>query len=256
MNKRVIVTPDKHFPLHDQPAINVVKKAIEIVKPDAYIDLGDVGEFKAFSTHEDKRRKPPPFQYKQLEYDKDIKDVNAGMDQLDEALDKVNCKEKYITEGNHDNWLNMTVDSCEYPIEQYRFKNAVRLEERGYKYYPFGSKLKIGKLYFTHGYHYGTQYHANVALKGGGNYMYGHRHSIQTLTTFDDDFGPRSAWCIGCLKDMSPQANYWLNYKITNWQHAFAIVDFFGQGYFTVHLLQIINGRTSLWGELIDGNKK
>ena len=47
--KRVIVTPDKHFPLHDQPAINCLKKTIEIVKPDAYVDLGDVGEWHAFS---------------------------------------------------------------------------------------------------------------------------------------------------------------------------------------------------------------
>ena len=32
--KRAIVTPDKHAPLHDRAAIKVVKKAIEIVKPD------------------------------------------------------------------------------------------------------------------------------------------------------------------------------------------------------------------------------
>ena len=31
MIKRAIVTPDKHFPLHDQPAINCLKKTIEIV---------------------------------------------------------------------------------------------------------------------------------------------------------------------------------------------------------------------------------
>ena len=37
--KRVFVTPDKHFPLHDKKAISVVKKAIEIVKPDVYVDL-------------------------------------------------------------------------------------------------------------------------------------------------------------------------------------------------------------------------
>ena len=43
--KRVFVTPDKHFPLHDKKAISVVKKAIEIVKPDVYVDLGDVGEW-------------------------------------------------------------------------------------------------------------------------------------------------------------------------------------------------------------------
>ena len=42
--KRAIVTPDKHFPLADIPAINCLKQAIEIVKPDIYIDLGDVGE--------------------------------------------------------------------------------------------------------------------------------------------------------------------------------------------------------------------
>ncbi len=32
MVQRAIVTPDKHFPLHDKAAINVVCKAIEIVK--------------------------------------------------------------------------------------------------------------------------------------------------------------------------------------------------------------------------------
>ena len=49
--KRAIVTPDKHFPIHDQKAINVVCKAIEIVKPNIYIDLGDTGEWEHFSNH-------------------------------------------------------------------------------------------------------------------------------------------------------------------------------------------------------------
>ena len=58
--KRVIVTPDKHFPLHEQKAINCLKKTIEIVRPDAYIDLGDVGEWEAFSHWKYKRKKAPP----------------------------------------------------------------------------------------------------------------------------------------------------------------------------------------------------
>ena len=41
MIKRAIVTPDKHFPLADMSAIRVVCKAIEIVKPSIYVDLGD-----------------------------------------------------------------------------------------------------------------------------------------------------------------------------------------------------------------------
>jgi len=156
--KRVIVTPDKHFPLHDQPAINVLKKTIEIVKPDAYVDLGDVGEWHGFSAWKWKRRKRPPLEYQIEDFEKDIKDVNSGMDQIDESLDKVNCEEKYITEGNHDNWLNLAVETYPY-IPQYKFKNAVRLKDRGYKYYPMGKRLKLGKLYLYHGHHFTGEYH-------------------------------------------------------------------------------------------------
>jgi len=65
--------------------------------------------------------------------------------------------------------------------------------------------------------------------------------------------GPKSAWSIGCLKDMSAEANEWLGGRPINWAHAFAIVDFFERGLFTVHIIQIINGKTCLWGEVIKG---
>ena len=75
--RRVIVTPDKHFPLHDEPAINVVCKAIEMIQPDAYIDLGDVGEWGAFSAWKWKRKTKPPLEYIVPELDKDVEDVTA-----------------------------------------------------------------------------------------------------------------------------------------------------------------------------------
>ena len=251
--KRVIVTPDKHFPLHDQKAINCLKKTIAIVRPDAYVDLGDVGEWEAFSAWKFKRRKAPPLEYLIDDFNRDVKDVNKGMDQIDEILDKVNCKEKYLTEGNHDNWLNYAVAKYPY-IPQYRFASAVDLKGRGYKYYPMGKKLKsLGKLTFYHGHECGGQYHAATHLrKKGTSYMYGHWHDLQHMTVTHDD-GPKAAWSIGCLKDMSPKANEWLHHREVNWAHAFAIVDFFRGGLFTVHIIQIINGKTSLWGELIKG---
>ena len=253
--KRVIVTPDKHFPLHDQKSINCLKQAIEIVRPDAYVDLGDVGEWSAFSHWKFKGRKARPLEYLIKDFKKDIKDVNKGMDQIDESLDKANCKERYITEGNHDNWLNMAVQKYPY-IPQYKFANAVKLGDRGYKYYPFGKYLKIGKLHFYHGHQYGGQYHAaNHLRKKACNLMYGHWHDLQQHSVTHHD-GPKSAWSIGCLKDMSPKANEWLAYRDTNWSHAFAIVDYFEKGLFTVHIIQIINGKTCLWGNLIDGSKK
>ena len=77
--KRAIVTPDKHFPLHDVKSINVLCKTIEIVKPDIYIDLGDVGEWESFSHWKWKRKKKPPLEYLLPDLEKDVSDVNKGM---------------------------------------------------------------------------------------------------------------------------------------------------------------------------------
>ena len=251
---RAIVTPDKHFPLHDKPSINVLCKTIEIVKPDIYVDLGDIGEWSAFSAWKYKRKKAPPLEFMIPDMDADVDDVYKCMDIVDESLDKADCKKKYITEGNHDNWLNMAVEKYPY-ISQYKFAKAVDLKGRGYTYYPFGKHLKIGKLYFYHGHQYGGQYHtANHLRKLGCNIMYGHWHDIQQMSATHMD-GAKSAWSIGCLKDMSDEANSWLGNRRINWAHAFAIVDFYKNGLFTVHIIQIINGQTSLWGELVDGNK-
>ena len=251
--KRAIVTPDKHFPLADMPAINVLCKVIKLVKPTIYVDLGDVGEWEAFSHWKWKRRSSPPLEYLIKDFDQDVKDVNYGMDIIDEVLDKVNCKEKYITEGNHDNWLNLAVHKYPY-IPQYKFASAVNLDDRGYTYYPFGKRLKIDKLSFYHGHHYGGQYHsANHLRKLGCNIMYGHWHDLQQMSATHDD-GPKSAWSIGCLKYMSNENNEWLGNRPTNWTHAFAIVDFYDDGNFTVDVVTIINGKCKVWGEYFNGN--
>ena len=58
-----IVIPDQHAPLQDKKAVNVVLKAIQLVKPSIFINLGDVGEFSSVSGHKYKRRKRPPLEY-------------------------------------------------------------------------------------------------------------------------------------------------------------------------------------------------
>jgi hypothetical protein len=68
--------------------------------------------------------------------------------------------------------------------------------------------------------------------------------------------GPKAAWSIGCLKNMEAEANEWLSNRKINWAHAFAIVDFYDKaGNFTVDVVQIIDGKCSIWGELLDGNE-
>ena len=71
--KRAIVIPDQHFPIHDESAVKVVLKAIEFVKPDIFINLGDVGEWSSVSGHRYKRRKRPPLEYQLPEIDEEVK---------------------------------------------------------------------------------------------------------------------------------------------------------------------------------------
>ena len=254
--RRAIVTPDKHFPLADKAAISVVCQTIEIVKPTIYIDLGDVGEWENASHWKWAKKKRPPLEYITPGIEQDIKDVNAGMDIIDESLDKSNCSEKHMIEGNHDDWMNKF--TAEHPYLKYKFKDVVDLKGRGYKYHPCGlspkNYLKIGKLSFYHGHHFASMHHARNHLNRlGGNVMYGHHHDLQQASVTHMD-GVKSAWAIGCLKDMSAEENLWLGGRPNNWSHAFSIVDFFESGYFTVHVIQIIKGKTSLWGEILDGN--
>ena len=202
--KRAVVTPDKHFPYADMPSIKVLCKAIEIIKPDIYVDLGDTGEWEAFSHWKWKKKKKPPLEYMIRDLDKDVQDVNKGMDIIDESLDKAGTKEKHFCEGNHENWMNMFVNEHPY-LPEYKSHLALNLKERGYKFYPMGKHLKIGKLYFYHGHQYGGQYHtANHLRKLGVNVMYGHWHDLQHMTATHMD-GVKAAWSIGCLKDMSSE---------------------------------------------------
>ena len=112
--KRGIVTPDKHFPCHDERAISCLVKSIEIIKPDFYIDLGDIGEFGSVSHWQWRKKKRPPLEYQMPFVDKDIEEINEGMDVIDEALDKAGTKEKYFIQGNHDEWLDRFLEENPY----------------------------------------------------------------------------------------------------------------------------------------------
>jgi len=249
---RVIVTPDKHFPIHDQKAINIVCKAIEIVKPTIYVDLGDTGEWECFSTHYWKGRNAKPMEDLMPLLDKDVKAVNKGMDQIDKSLDKVNCKVRHFVQGNHEVWLDKFVTRYPY-LQQYKTENALKLDKRGYEFHPYKRKelLKIGKLNFTHGKFTG-KYHSFQHIDAyGESIMYGHTHDLQRFTKTRNG-GTISSWSLGCLKDIDADED-WLGGRLTNWNHAFAIVDIYNNDDFNVEVVEIIKGKTSLWGEIIKG---
>jgi hypothetical protein len=251
---RGIVIPDMHVPLHDLPAFRCVLKAIEIVKPTRFINLGDVGEFAGVSHWQWRKKRRPPLEYQIPFITEDNMAVNKVLDQIDEKLDKVKCKERYYTQGNHCRWNDHFVEENPY-LDNFGFVKAMRIKERGYIYKEAGDMLKLGKINFYHGHLYGGLHHArNHLIQYGANIMFGHHHDVQqaSLTHLD---GTKQAWSIGCLKDMSRSSNEWLGGRPTRWGHAMAIVDWWDGGHFTVNVVNIIGGRCSLWGHVINGNK-
>lgn len=251
--KLAVVIPDQHFPIHDEAAVNCVLEAIKIIKPDTFINLGDVGEFTSCSAWKWKDKKCPPLEYQLPFIEEDIRAVNEGLDLFDNALDKVNCNNKFMLEGNHDDWTNRFVEKYPY-MAHIAFKNSCRIKERGYKFYSFNHPLKIGKLNFIHG-AYATTYHAKKHLEAyGSNILYGHTHDVQRHSLTKLDSGTIGAWSMGCLKDMSPGKNRWLKGRLHNWNHAFGIITWMSNGNFQVEVIEIQKGVCFVWGNEINGN--
>lgn len=246
-NRRGVIIPDQHFPIHDEKAVNVVLKAIDLIKPDTLINLGDVGEWESVSAWKYKGKKLPPLEYQLPFIDNEIEGVNEGLD----LFDDFKIENKYMLAGNHDEWLDRFVEKHPY-MREYKFRNACKIDERGYKYLPYNKPLKIGKVNFIHG-AYATMYHAKKHLEAyGSNIVYGHTHDVQRHTLTKLDSGTIGAWSMGCLKDMSRKKNKWLRGRLHNWQHAFGIIDWFDNGDFKLEVVEIINGKTTVWGTRIE----
>ena len=249
--KTAIVIPDQHFPIHDQAAVNCALQILEIAKPNIFINLGDVGEWESVSSWKYKKVKQPPLEFQLPIVDDEIHQVNEGIDQFDKVLDKLKVKERHILEGNHDACINYFVDRFPY-MKDYRFRKACHWDQRGYKFHPYNKPLTIKKLSFIHG-AYATMNHAKKHAEIYGNLVYGHTHDV-TSYALGRLGGTVKAFSVGNLKDLSPEKNGWLKGRIHNWQHAVAHITWFKDGNFRVEVVDICKGKTTFWGNEIDGN--
>jgi len=248
--KRYIVTPDKHFPHADNHAIQTLCKAIEILQPDGYIDLGDTGEWSGASHWRWKKRAKPTLEWYLPEIITDVENVNAGMDIIDEALDKANVKEKHFCEGNHEVWMNDFVETYPY-LKEYKIIDCLKLAERGYNFHPAGKLLHIGDLAYYHGHLYGGMHHvANHLRRFKRSIVYGHFHDIQVYSDTSHQ-GTILGYSIGCLKKLGFEDNKFTKGRPLNWSHAFAIVDYLGSKNFFVHVVEIKHGKAIINGRVI-----
>jgi hypothetical protein len=251
MIKKAIVIPDIHYPLHSQPALNVIEKAIPIIRPDVAILLGDVGELDTVSSWKYKKKKRPNLEDWTPKIDAELDEVNGLLDQFDTWFE--GCQEKHFCEGNHEVWLDNFVEEHPY-LPQYSPQEAFHLEGRGYEYHKYGDYLKLGQLYYYHGGHYAGKYHnIHHLVNLQSNVCYAHNHGVGRASMGGLN-GVHSSFCIGSLKRDENEANKWLKGRVTNWSHAFAIVYYNDEGIFRNEVVDITDGWTVLYGREINGN--
>lgn len=253
--KRAIVLPDIHVPLHSKPAMRCVYEAIEIVKPDTIILLGDVAELESVSMWQWKKKKRPHLDAQIELLKKDIKAANRVLSDIEKVCFENDVVNKFYCQGNHEVWLDNFIEENPHLENQYSVVNALALD-CGWNYYPYGKYLTIGDLNFYHGGHYAGMYHAmNHVKQLAANVMYAHHHDVAREGVASMR-GVHAAWCIGSLKQYDSESNKWLKGRKVNWSHAFAIVDWFKGGKFKVEVVDITAGKTAVWGNFIDGNRK
>lgn len=245
-NQTIIVLPDIHAPLEDEKAFNCALKVIKEVGPDKVIQLGDIGEWESVSKWKWKKQRRPPLEYQLPFVDKDIAAVRKVMRDINKQF-----KGKLVViKGNHDSWVDSFIQENPYLADKYAFNSVFEYECS--EIVEASTFHKEGDLYLYHGHHYqGLLHTRSHLLSMGENVMYAHWHDVQqyTLTRLG---GTISAWSIGCLKDMSTETNKWLGGHLTNWKHALAIIEFFGNKFF-VRIVEIIDGACSLDGKMLEG---
>lgn len=252
---RIFVLPDQHYARKDckdggvdRKAESVALQALELIKPNIFVNLGDAGEWSSVSPYRWKRKAKPPVHVIKPVLRRDIVAVNEGLDRWDRVLKKVKCTEKHFIIGNHELWLLSFAEEEDEP--QYLPEKAMRLEERGYIVHPYGEYVKFGHLRIYHGGHWSTEIHTKAhVVKTGCNVLYGHHHGKQefTLPTLDGD---RAAWCIGCIAKLRKP---FMKGRATDWRHCFATVDLWKGGRFQITTFDIINGRCNVWGKELVG---
>lgn len=249
----VLLIPDTHVSYEgcpeggiDPQAESVLFQAIDIIKPNRCVLIGDIGEWASVSHWQWKKRKRPSFEYLAPTINKEVLAINTWLDKLDKSLDKVKCSNITVTEGNHEVWANNFAEEEARP--EYTAKNLMRVKERGYEWHDHGTFAKIGKLYATHGGHFTGLHHAYKTVVGlSASCVYGHFHSVEYAHAMRLG-GEYAAWCVGCLCKLNKK---FLNHRPTNWSHSLSIIHVESDGRFHVEMVDIFRGVGFIYGKRV-----
>jgi predicted phosphodiesterase len=248
---KVLVLPDTQLPYQDVRTMNAIEQFIAENRFDEWLQLGDFMDFHYASKWTKENLKVLSTE----NFYDDYQLANEFLDRHQTLIRKNNPKAKFtLIQGNHDIRPEKVIEKDPRFRRLIAFEDQLHLKERKINFVPFwrtNKPYRIGKAYFIHGLYVDKNHARKTVDAYGVNVFYGHTHDIQlyskVLQGKDRTVVGQS---LGCL------CNYNLDYmghRPSNWQQAFAVFEFFPDGYFTYQVYMIFKHRFRANGKTYQG---
>jgi hypothetical protein len=170
------------------------------------------------------------------------------MEKLEDVLPN-GCRKIWI-QGNHERFIDDFFMENPGVEGLFSVDDSLQLTKRGYEFYDHGEIARLGKLSFVHGEKIGGKYHANKALEMyQRSIRYGHHHTHQEHTSIGaaDAKDIHDAKAIPCMANRNP--GYAQN-QPNRHVHGFLFGDVLNSGYFSDHVVVMVNNRFILNGKV------
>jgi hypothetical protein len=239
---RVIVIPDVHVPNHHELAWSTCLAAIDAWKPDRVVILGDFVDGACVSSHAKSPEKS------RLLRD-EIEVCNAQLDRV---------RHEYVSflSGNHCDRLDRFIaEKAPELFGLVSMSELLRINERGWRWHPYKTTMKIGKLSFSHDLGFAGKNAAWQNLAAAGKpIVTGHTHWATIVYQGHDDGTRHVSATMGWLGDPERAASYRpLDRARREWQHGFGTAEIDRDGVAWVNFRPIIDGRVIVDGQMICG---
>lgn len=192
-SKRVLFIGDPHAPFHDKKAWKLVLKVGKYLKPDIVVHLGDHLDAYSISSYAKQFGRKVDLQW----------EIDVANELLDD-IDSLGASVKVFKEGNHDE--RMARYAADHPEigNIVVLKKMLRLSQRGWKYVPFRSSYKLGKVHITHSLgHTGRNAVLLASNRWGNSVIGGDTHRMCYLVESSAaDGSPRLVATFGWLGDV------------------------------------------------------
>ena len=231
--RRVILFPDVHVPYHDTKAFELACKVVKKVKPDVLVILGDFADFYAVSSHD-----KDPNRRADLAWE--VGEVNACLD----IIEKLPAKKIVFCEGNHEQRLSRYLGKKAPELfNTVRVDRLFRIQERGWKWVPYRTHYKIGKLFVTHDYGRHGKYCAQQTLDAyQHNIAFGHSHRAAIYYSGNVAGEKHVSASLGWLGDPK-QVDYVHQGQLREWTQGIGHAWVEANGNVHLNFLPFLNGR-------------